>query len=59
MVYVCMRKGEGHRESFVHLLLSDSFKKIKTIYSPAFAAKKRKFHKVFQSFHFLWKISSI
>lgn len=54
-----MCEGEGQRESFVHLLLSDSFKEIKTIYDPTLTPKKRKFHQVFQSFHFLWKISSI
>lgn len=37
---MCMKEGGSHRESFVHLLLPDSFKKIKATCDPTLSAKK-------------------
>lgn len=37
---MCMKEGGSHGESFVHLLLPDSFKKIKASYDPTLSAEK-------------------
>lgn len=37
---MCMKEGGSHRESFVHLLLPDSFKKIKATCDPTLSAKE-------------------